>query len=87
MSWEPKTFECRICGHKWQETQQRDERDILVAAKTNKQGPVCVLCRHLTMALRIAHWRKVGIETALSRVVVAEYPEIVTEGSADSTPS
>jgi hypothetical protein len=45
---------CDLCGYKW-ECNDTDALKSLNAAKVNKQGPFCGLCRHLHMAW--AHWK------------------------------
>jgi rubredoxin len=48
---------CETCGHTFRQT-PGEERKTLQAAKANKQGPFCELCRHLEMALRYAQNRR-----------------------------
>lgn len=45
---------CVICRHKWQSLDSKTERHVITAAKVNKDGPYCDMCRHLEMAERYA---------------------------------
>jgi hypothetical protein len=54
---------CSKCGHEFAQLldpgddEAEEERKTMVAAKVNRQGPFCELCRHLEMALRYAQHR------------------------------
>lgn len=53
----PHTHACTTCGHVWEcesGNAQCSQSGVARDAETNGQGPICTLCYHLEMALRIA---------------------------------
>lgn len=67
---------CELCGRKFKQILDEDddetdeERKTLLAAKSNKRGPFCSLCRHLEMALRHAELR--GLKSVVIPIRVAQ---------------
>ena len=48
---------CDCCGHQFRDLNDSRTRKTKQAAKVNKEGPYCELCRHLEMARRYAAHR------------------------------
>lgn len=66
---------CQECGHRWDCLEPRHPRcGIETAARANKTGPFCGLCRHLEMARRFAFLR--GIRLTIRQVKLRRLPGV-----------
>lgn len=52
---------CATCGYTW-ECEEVKGCKVEAAAKTNREGPHCILCLHIIMARRYANHRAVVLE-------------------------
>lgn len=59
---------CQQCGFVWTSQEKTKISRVDIAASVNGQGPYCLLCYHLEMALRLARSR--GLSETAERIEI-----------------
>ncbi len=70
------SHDCCECGFTWT-CEHGTKCKVVVAAKVNKDGPFCELCRHAIMAIRYAAARRMDLFPHILRLMTREERQTV----------